>query len=424
MATAESATREQYGHMQHLSVRATRLASDRVRREIIPGLSDKLLAGRLTTTQLLSMHTAYFQAHPLASASFGYCPSPAEGKPELPSTDSPLRTIDISSGENFFHPIYERLHGEEGKIGLADQLTERMNAFVLKAPTMTDPLLQVILYKFHVLFSTAHLPQDGNGRFIGDVDTLLQRTLATRLTRVGRNFEPNYISNTGYRFGHQEQWSMRTEDFSRYFLVLNIIEGFKEQYPNLPLSKEYPLSVMQDPSWLRQQLEDFYADIQQGSPDKLQIYEAFLTDALRGQIDHVLELDSERNWLDQVAAMEIPKRKPGSNEYYFSKDYAEDIETVDMLLGYFKNRTWDMVREVIGNPDLITDQLTNRPWFRGVLIEIVEIIQNGNLNINSLVKYNPNLRKLTDHPGKEKSSRPWWKFLEKYLTKEGNLFQY
>ena len=103
-----------------------------------------------------------------------------------------------------------------------------MNLFLQKCDTYPDTDRRRIVYGFYMMFSTLHLPVDGSGRWIGDVDTFMQMCISDRFRDAGRVFEPHLISVNGYRIIHDEEWYITEEMIFRYHLLSNISEEMGE----------------------------------------------------------------------------------------------------------------------------------------------------------------------------------------------------
>jgi hypothetical protein len=231
--------RQKVEQLSRLSVALTRRKSDEVVSTLLPELATKLCDQGLNTSDLMSISRAYFGNKALIVGSLNsqsfFGEEATEGKTifqiKPPQSALGLRQVFVTSNDIFYHPEWGSLPVK------AFNTVQELNRFVGQVGATSESQIRVGILKFYLILAELHLPADGSGRFIGDVDTMIQLAVQNKLSQRKRKFEVIPISNTGYRVGNLERVMSSAQRFFEGVLIdeifREIVADHKDMFPQL-----------------------------------------------------------------------------------------------------------------------------------------------------------------------------------------------
>lgn len=375
-------------HLSELAVRVTRKASDRVEKEVIPSLVEKLTSGSFTLEDLMTINDAYFGdqedqpgqaglAGSLGKRSF-LSEQTTDGSLDITSllgSDMPkgihgMRAVNVSAGDIFIHPNFR--DSED----LGNTVVYRLNRFIERCEEFDDEQLRKIILKFYLIFSTLHLPLDGSGRFTGDVDTLIQRAVQKKLKEAGRGFPLQRISISGYRLGSGESWAQREAQMTfRAFLLEDVIRSIAEgsggtaygyNSGSFKVVRNSPKEQREHMRSIAESIyekEGFYKD-----------YKKQLHFFLHRITANILEPDNDSK-LDSLL-QDVQEKKPqGPDREKYHTFSLEETLVLDILAGFTRSKSKESYNQLaiaFSSPSVVNpDWLNSSPALRDLLMKIM-----------------------------------------------------
>lgn len=246
------------------------------------------------------------------------------GELVAPIDDTGVRTINVWTGKQFQHPE----HGSLG--GLTERYVQKLNQFVVEAGELSINQLLTRRFKYYQALSILHLPPDGSGRFLGDMDTMLQMAIAQN----NPAWKVELISVTGWRVAHHESWIMREGWLVRDHLLNDIWDTMVRRSPELKGQVEREIG--RDHIRGYDYRIDFF-DAIWSRKETVDSYDAAMEEEMYKFLD-ILDEDNTDNWLNNFCR-EVIRRRPGNRHfrYHYSEEYGNKVSGIDAMVAAYRN---------------------------------------------------------------------------------------